>query len=289
MSDLNADERELRRAVAEKLVGCFGKTATARKLPAAEREAAHAEVARRLARLPRKPWVLDVVAEMLVEKPTRRLAEVHILAGLRDIDGAAERVHARLDDTEPTVRAMVIQTILQAGWLHMVPELAQRLATENDPHCRRNTLLACGTSRSAAVAPHLLAAAKADLESPRGDRPGLLHALRLHGTVEARPYFEAVLAIEPPSPRPRFDATNEHRVLAAWGLCALAPHPAGRALLVAMLDDPPIVYGWEGGGGREPGVSGRAAQALAALHGLPAPGSDVGQAVATIKAHLASL
>lgn len=285
MADEDDDAlREKRRAVAEKLVGCFGKIATARKLPKHEQEAAHAEVARRLAKLPRKPWVLDVVAEMLVEKPTRRRAEVHILAGLSDIDGAAVRIRARLEDPDADVRSTVIQTILHAGWLHLAPELAQRLARESDPHCRRYTLIVCGTSRSPQVVPQLLATAQADLAGAHGDRGSLLHALRLHGTTEARSYLEAIVELVPPSPRPRFDKTNEHRVLAAWALCALGPHQAAHALLVAMLDDPPITHTWSGGGGREPGVSQLAARALLGLLRLPSP---TGDAVAEVKAHLA--
>jgi hypothetical protein len=116
----------------------------------------------------------------------------------------------------------------------------------------------------------LIAAAERDLEEPSDERHRILFNLRKHADERARPYFQAVFERPLPDLATAFDGSKEEKVLAAWGLLALRAAPEAHAFLVAMLDDVRVVHVREGKiSGVEPGISERAAQALADVHRLP--------------------
>jgi hypothetical protein len=220
--------------------------------------------------LPARPWVLDVLDRVVGRSAQRKRDAIYVLVTLAGVRGAEERIVRRVEDANASVRLEVIGAIHRQRWLHLAPILAERLRVEADPSCRNALIVACGDLRAPETCNALLALAKRDLAKPTGQRHRILFHLRKHADARARPYFQAVFDAPLPGPPRPFDGAKEIAVLAAWGLLGLGPAPEAHAFLVAMLDDARIVH-IDGGAvtGVEPGVSERAAQALADLHGLP--------------------
>ncbi|HEY8072951.1 MAG TPA: hypothetical protein VIF62_02545, partial [Labilithrix sp.] len=124
-------------------------------------------------------------------------------------------------------------------------------------------IFACGELRTPETLGALLAAASRDAEEKSDERHRLLFHLRKHRAEDSRSYFEAVFA----EPAPAESGSKELKLLAAWGLLTLGPAPNAHAFLVRMLDDTRVVHVREGQVvGVEPGLSERAAQALADIH-----------------------
>jgi hypothetical protein len=222
-----------------------------------------------LATLPKQSWVFDVL-ERVVGKSARRKADApFVLVTLAGAPGAEARLLRFLEDPSARVRLEIIGAIHRQRWLHLAPVLAARLAVEDDASCRNALIAACGDLRVTETFDALLATAKRDLERPCAERVRLLFNLRKHADKRARAYFKAVFELPLTDPAPHFDGAKEVKVLAAWGLLSLGAAPKAHAFLVAMLDDVRIVHIREGQiTGVEPGLSERAGQALADLHGL---------------------
>lgn len=126
------------------------------------------------------------------------------------------------------------------------------MESDPDPFCRDAAMIAAGKIRSSVNLPTLL-----KLANEPGEPTGrLVWALKEFGSTECAPPLQKW-----------FDnrsCTNQVRVVAAWGLAALGNSEAEQ-FLIEMLDDPYV----NTPDSFSPGVSLRAAEALAAIHGWP--------------------
>jgi hypothetical protein len=223
-----------------------------------------------LATLPKQRWVFDALDRVIGKSAQRSRDAIFVIVTLVSVPGGEARLLRYLDDPSAAARLEVIAAIHRQRFAHLAPLLGARLSAETDPSCRNALIAACGELRVPATLDALLTAAERDLEEPSDERHRILFHLRKHADARARPYFQAVFERPLPEPAIPFDGSKEEKVLAAWGLLALRAAPEAHAFLVAMLDDARVVHVREGKiSGVEPGISERAAQALADVHGLP--------------------
>ncbi len=228
------------------------------------------QVDAKLATLPRQSWVFDVLDRVVGKNAQRKRDTPFVLVTLASAPGAEARLLRYLEDPNAGVRLEIIGAIHRQRWLHLAPALAARLGVEEDASCKSALITACGDLRVPETLNALLAEAKRDLEERTEERHRLLFNLRKHQDVRAKKYFKAVFDLPLPDPAPPEGGSKELKVLAAWGLLALGAAPKAHAFLVSMLDDVRIVHIREGKiSGVEPGISERAAQALAAVHRIP--------------------
>lgn len=220
--------------------------------------------------LPKGSWVFDVLDRVVGKNAKRKRDAIFVLVTLAAAPGGEARLLRYVNDESAAARLEVIGAIHRQRWLHLAPLLAERLGVENDASCRNALIVACGDLRVPATLDALLAVAERDLEEKTDERLRILFHLRKHASKRARPYFKAVFESSLPESPPPFDGSKELKVLAAWGLLALGADKKAHAFLVAMLDDVRITHVRDGKvSGVEPGLSERAAQALAEVHNLP--------------------
>ena len=248
-------------------------------------EALFERVDAELRTLPKGSWVFDVLDRVVGKSAKRKRDAIFVLVTLAAAPGGEARLLRYVNDENPAARLEVIGAIHRQRWLHLAPLLAERLGRETDPSCRNALIVACGDLRVPETLDALLTVAERDRKEQTDERHRILFQLRKHASKRARPYFEAMFDVPLPESSPPSDGSKELKVLAAWGLLALGAVPKAHAFLVAMLDDVRIVHVREGKvSGVEPGLSERAAQALADVHHLPFRWGR-GDA-AKIKAHL---
>jgi len=263
-------ERTARTRAASTIRGVLALLAKRSRLSNDELEDLFERVDDDLRTLPPEPWVFDVLDRVVGKSAAKKRDAIFVLVTLAAAEGAQERILRYLEDPSPAIRQEVVTAIHRQRWVHLAPVLAKRLRVEKDPSCRNALVVACGDLRVPATTDALLAIAKRDLRTKSDDRHRLLFHLRRHRDPRARPYFQAVFDEPLPDPPVPFDGAKETKVLAAWALCTLGDAPDAHAFLVAMLDDTKIFHVREGQlTGVEPGVSERAAQALADVHGWP--------------------
>jgi hypothetical protein len=257
-------------AATKTLRGVLGSLAKRQRLSNDDLEVLFEHVDADLRKLPAQRWVFDVLDRVVGKNAQRKRDAVFVLVTLGAVKGAEERLLRYVNDSNARTRLEVITAIHQQRWVHLAPLLAERLGVERDPSCHTTLLAACGDLRVPATLDALLALSKRDLVKRSPERHRLLFNLRKHADKRARPYFKAVFEEQIPDPAPPFDGAKELKVLAAWGLLKVGAAPQAHAFLVAMLDDVRIVHVREGViTGVEPGISERAGQALADIHGLP--------------------
>lgn len=259
---MSAAEKTLRRV----LVSLAGRE----RLSNDDLEVLFARVDADLRTLPKGSWVFDALDRVVGKNVKRKRDAIFVVVTMAAAPGGEARLLRYVNDKNPATRVEVIGAIHQQRWLHLAPLLAERLGVESDPSCRNALIVACGDLRGPATLEALLAAAARDLEEKTDERHRILFHLRKHASKRARPYFKAIFELPLPDPAPPFDGSKELKVLAAWGLLALGAAPKAEAFLIAMLDDVRITHVRDGKvSGVEPGLSERAAQALADVHHLP--------------------
>ena len=220
--------------------------------------------------LPKGSWVFDVLDRVVGKTAKRRRDAIFVLVTLASARGGEARLVRYLNDENAAVRLDAIAAIHRQRWADLAPVLAERLGVETDASCKSALILACGDFRVPETLDALLAIAARDRKKKTDERHRILFHLRRHASKRAQAYFRAVFNTPLPEPPQRSDDSKEQKVLAAWCLLAIGAAPKAHAFLVAMLDDTRIVHIRESKvSGVEPGLSERAAQALADVHRLP--------------------
>jgi hypothetical protein len=247
----------------------FASLAKRDRLSSEELEVLFERVDASLRTLPKRSWMFDALDRVVGKSKRRRRDSIFVLVALAAVPGAEARMLPLLRDSSVETRREAIQAVIGQRWGSLAPSVAERLRVEEDVSCRNALIFACGELRTEETLEALLAAATLDLETPIGERHRLLFHLRKHRSERARAYFEGIFAEPLPDAAAAADGSMELKVLAAWGLAKLGRSEAAHAFLVKMLDDTRVVHVRDGQvTGVEPGLSERAGQALADVHGL---------------------
>jgi HEAT repeat protein len=227
------------------------------KVPGDQARQIHAWVDEELPRFPRE-GLLEAIDEACGPSIVKRCASLELYRRLLDVPGTGDRIRALLRNPEPRVRDHAIH---QAGAhkLDAAVDALIELASPGVPDpTRERALWSLAEIRSPAAIPFLQ-----DLAAR--DEPALRWRM---AWVMARHGVEAFRA-----PLTRLFETDQHTVLAAWGLAKLGDRRALEHLVRELM-------AWTGQpGAKGPGGDGpRAAQALCDLHGWPhestAPGIE---------------
>lgn len=261
------------RAAEETFRRVLGALAGRERLSNEELEAVFERVDVELRALPKGSWVWGALDRVVGRSVKRKRDAIFVLVTLASTPGGDARLARYVNDKSAAVRLEAIAAIHRQRWAQLAPALAERLGVETDAACRSALIVACGDLRAPATLEALLAVAARDmkrLKKASEDRHRILFHLRRHASERARAYFQAVFDALRSEAKPPFDGAAEQQVLAAWGLLALGAAPEAHTFLVGMLDDTRIVHVREGKvSAVEPGLSERAAQALADIHHLP--------------------
>jgi hypothetical protein len=222
-------------------------------------EEAHDRAVAEIAKFPRESRVLAALDRAAGRSKRRRREAVYLLGALADIPGAVQRVEELVHDGDVEARRWLIQVIGHRGLTALAPLLNDILLNDPDEQCREYAIRSAGYLLSDVNFPTLLAlAADPGPLSTYSRIPwNLLWAFKDYARPECRPHLQQAFEQQPPD--------GESRVIAAWGLCKLSAHPQAHAYLVGLLGDEHR----DPANGYYTGVSMRAAQALADVHGWP--------------------
>ena len=224
------------------------------------------DVTAKLEALPVDSELFAKTDEQLLQK-TETATAAHVYAALSHVPEAKSRFVKLLQDESPDVRCIAIDTIASRRFTSLAPALNPIIVKDPDEDCQQRAILACSKLVSSSNLAPLLTLARKDTRTEHEYRFQLLIGLRLYRSRDAVPYFQSIFKDEREDVP--FNSHKEHRVLAAWAVLSVSKsYRRALRFLVAMLNDPDREVRWEGGGGSDPGVSNRAAQALSDLYAL---------------------
>lgn len=224
------------------------------------------DVNAKLEALPVDSELFAKIDEQLLQKSDTATA-AQVYAALSHVPEAESRFAQLLQDESADVRNIAIDTIASRRFTSLAPALNPIIMKDPDEDCQQRAIFPCSKLVSPTNLETLIALARKDARTEQSYRRQLLIGLRPYRSRDAVPYFQSILNDEREDIP--FNSHKEHRVYAAWGLMSVSKsYRRALRFLVVMLDDPLREVEWEGGGGRDPGVSNRAAQALSDLYSL---------------------
>lgn len=246
--------------------GCLKRLKKLPRMSNDDAEVVADDVNAKLEALPVDSQLFAKLDEQLLQKADTTIA-AYVYAALAHVPEAEARFAQLLQDESPDVRNIAIDTIASRRFTSLAPALNAIILKDPDEDCQQRAIFACSKLVSPSNLATLLRLAQRDTRTEHDYRRQLLIGLKPYRSRDAVPYFQSILN-DKREDKP-FNSHKEDQVYAAWGLLSVSKsYRRALRFLVAMLDDPSREVTWEGGGGRDPGVSTRASQALSDLYAL---------------------